>query len=97
MKRIVASITLTVILLGSYFLIAVSVRRYFLLGPGPFAIGMLARDYFVPMLGPCSQKEEPYDENKALIVLFSVSFVSMTIPFYLLLSILDLRSRSRLP
>lgn len=60
MKRIAASLLLTVILLGTYFLITISVRRYFLFGPGPFTIGKVATEYIVPRSG---SNARTYDEN----------------------------------
>lgn len=92
MKRIAASLLLTVILLGTYFLITISVRRYFLFGPGPFTIGKVATEYIVPRSG---SNARTYDENKALVVFFSVSFISVAVPFYVLLLLLKFPQRTR--
>jgi hypothetical protein len=88
MNRIVASIILTVILLGGYFLIAFSVRRTFLLGPGPFTVGKLASDYL---------RTATAEDDKVMAVFLSVSVVSTALPIFLLLSFFNLPRRSRLP
>lgn len=84
-KRIFVSIVLAVILLGSYYLITFSVRRTFLFGPGPFTVGILASD----LVG------DRMDEDRSIanFVLLSVSVVSVAVPFYLLLSLVDARRR----
>lgn len=89
MKRLVISLALTIILLGSYFLIAYSVRRHLLFGPGPFTIGKLASDYV---------RDVRYeDDGQVLVVFVSVSVVSVALPIFALLSILSVPQRSRLP
>jgi hypothetical protein len=89
MKRIITSIVLAVIFSGSYFLITFSVRRSFLFGPGPFTVGRLAADVV--------RDSEDENESKVLLVFLSVSLVSVAVPFYLLLSLVDARRRTMLP
>jgi hypothetical protein len=89
MNRIVASIVLTLILLGGYFLLAFSVRRSFLFGPGPFTFGKLASQYV--------RTTTNADDSKVLAVFLSVSFVSTALPIFLLLSILRVPRQPRLP
>ncbi|MDI1241740.1 MAG: hypothetical protein PSX80_07445 [bacterium] len=97
MKRVFASLILAVILLSSYFLLTYSVRRTFLFGPGPFVVGKIVSDYFVP--SSRSDKEVPYDESKVLLILLSVSVVSIAVPMYIFLGIEHSwrMSRLRLP
>ena len=89
MNRVVASIVLTAVLLGAYFLFTISVRRHFLFGPGPFTFGKLAGDYV--------RTTTTADDNMVIAVILSVSFVSTALPIFLLLSILRVPRQSRLP
>jgi hypothetical protein len=96
MKRILAAIALSVVFLGVYFLTTFAVRRYFLFGPGPFTIGKVAIEYFMPQAVVGPRNELLYDEDLRVAVFASISLASVAIPLYLLLTVMGSSRRSRL-
>jgi hypothetical protein len=96
MKRVAISLFLTLVLLGGYSLAATALRPYFLFSPGPFTFGKLAANYFVPRQPTtASEKVDFRNENKAVLVFLSVSFVSVAFPIYLLLCLAHASRRSQ--